>query len=341
LTSKKPIVLALVTLLVLSAVPAGVVISSSIPLQTAQAQPLGSEIASDVLDSVFGDDENGAEEEDEDDNDDGNGATTQQGDDNQNIDQTAEQENDQDETASQDVTQENSQDEENVQDNTLDTGDNTATVAQDNDATQTVAAATDAAAESEAESEDDGSGDNYYHGKKKKHHDGDYHHYSGSSDSDSDSTSSVADAEAIANSAAEATGIQDQNNTADVDQDSSIHDVDLSNNVAFGDDTNEQTAIPIIDQDQRADQRAANLDIEVVRIQTPTQPPTPPDDGELPPEDLVFCIVLELGMRTFCFDTEQECELGEEFFAGECEGFETPPPGALSCSIVEGRPDCL
>ena len=83
MTSKPIAVLALATLLALSAVPAGVVISS--PLQTAQAQPLGSEIASDVLDSVFGDDENGAEEaDDDDDGNDGNGATTQEGDDNQN-----------------------------------------------------------------------------------------------------------------------------------------------------------------------------------------------------------------------------------------------------------------
>jgi hypothetical protein len=54
-------------------------------------------------------------------------------------------------------------------------------------------------------------------------------------------------------------------------------------------DTNTQVAIPIIDQDQRAanlaEQRAANLDIEIVRIQPPTQTPgeaEPP--GEEPPE---------------------------------------------------------
>src|SRR5215210_27921 len=87
--------------------------------QVAQAQ-LGRDIARDVLDSVFGERDNG---DDGDDGDDGD-----QGDDNQNIDQTQEQENDQDQEADQDVTQTNDQSERNTQANELDTGDNTATV---------------------------------------------------------------------------------------------------------------------------------------------------------------------------------------------------------------------
>jgi hypothetical protein len=213
--------------------------------QVAQAQ-LGRDIARGVLDSVFGDDDEADDDE---------AAATEEvsGDDNQDIDQTQEQTNEQDQEAEQDVDQESDQSETNIQANELDTGDNTATVAQSNDAEQDVAAAaeaSDASASSSAEDDDDG------HDKhKKKHH---------SDGSDSDTTTSSA--EAIVSATAEATGIVDQDNRADVDQDSSIHDVDLSNNVAFGDDTNTQIAVPIIDQDQRAanlaEQRAANLDIE-------------------------------------------------------------------------------
>jgi hypothetical protein len=218
--------------------------------QVARAQ-LGEDIANSVLDSVFGERDNG---DDGDDGDDGD-----QGDDNQNIDQTNEQENDQDQEARNDVEQNNDQSETNVQANELDTGDNTATVAQSNDAEQDVRAAaeaSDADADSDASDEDHGD----HHGKDKKHHSSD--------GSDSDTTTSSA--EAIVEATAEATGIVDQDNRADVDQDSSIHDVDLSNNVAFGDDTNTQIAVPIIDQDQRAanlaEQRAANLDLEEVDV---------------------------------------------------------------------------
>jgi hypothetical protein len=241
--TSKPIVITMVTLLVL-AVPAGVLGIS----QTAQAQ-LGEDIANSVLDSVFGTNaDDGTEEEEEEE-----GIT---GDDNQDIDQTQEQTNEQDQTANQPITQESSQDETNEVANDLHTGDNTATVAQPNDATQEVTAASsaddnDASAKASAENDDDGD-----HHKKGKKYDG---HYSGSSDSTSDDTTSVANAEAIVDAAAEATGIVDQNNSADVDQDSSVHDVDLSNNVAFAEDTNTQIAVPIIDQDQKAANLAANL----------------------------------------------------------------------------------
>jgi hypothetical protein len=189
------------------------------------------------------------------DDDDGDTA----GEDLQEIDQQQDQEIDQDQDADQRVHQESSQDETNVQANELDTGDNTATVAQSNREDQDVDADADvkdssANAASEADAEDDD------HIKAKKSH-----------VSDSDTTSAESQADAIISATAEATGIQgDQSNRADVDQDSSIHDVDLSNNVAFGDDTNTQIAVPIIDQDQRAanlaEQRAANLDVEDVDV---------------------------------------------------------------------------
>jgi hypothetical protein len=221
-------------------------------IQVAQAQGVdGGELAQSVLDSVFGggDDDDAAAADTDDDGGDDSSTT---GDDNQRIDQTADQENDQeqDQDAEQEVEQNNDQSETNIQANELDTGANTATVAQSNDADQDVAAAaeaSDADAESEAKDIDDGG-----HHKDSKHG---HHDHDGS---DSDTTTSSA--EAIVRATAEATGIVDQDNDATVRQDSSIHDVDLSNNVQFGDDTNEQVAIPIIDQDQ--DQRAANLAIQ-------------------------------------------------------------------------------
>src|SRR5215211_6140918 len=218
--------------------------------QVAQAQ-LGRDIARDVLESVFG--------HDNDEGDDEEAAATedQSGDDNQDIDQTQEQENDQDQEADQDVTQTNDQSERNTQANELDTGDNTATVAQSNDADQDVAAAAEAS-DADASAKASAENDDHHHKGKKDH------------SSHSDSASASADADAIVRATAEATGIIDQDNDADVRQDSSIHDVDLSNNVAFGDDTNTQIAVPIIDQDQRAanlaEQRAANLDIEDIDV---------------------------------------------------------------------------
>ena len=227
--------------------------------QVARAQ-LGEEIANSVLDRVFGDDDDEAADEEE---EEAAATEDQSGDDNQDIDQTQEQSNEQDQEAEQEVDQESSQDETNVQANELSTGANTATVAQSNDQDQDVDADADvkdstanAASEAEAEDED--------HIKAKKSH-----------VSDSDTTSAESQADAIISATAEATGIQgDQSNTATVRQDSRIHDVDLSNNVAFGDDTNTQIAVPIIDQDQRAanlginaaEQRAANLDVEVNEV---------------------------------------------------------------------------
>jgi hypothetical protein len=227
----KQVVFAVVAVAALS----GLVIAPATQNVRAATDPFG------IVDETLGDlgiRDNGGDDDDDDE-------TDIEGDDNQAIDQAIDQENDQEQEADQDVTQTSSQDETNIQANELDTGDNTATVAQSNDAEQDVAAAAsaddnDVSAKASAEDDD--------HHKHKKHH-----------SSDSDSASAEADADAIIKSTAEATGIVDQSNTADVDQDSSIHDVDLSNNVAFGDDTNTQVAVPIIDQDQRAANLAANL----------------------------------------------------------------------------------
>jgi hypothetical protein len=246
--------------------------------QFAQAQSLGEDIASDVLDSVFG----GGDEAET--------AATDggvSGDDNQNIEQTQEQEQE----AEQEVDQESDQSETNVQANDLETGDNTATVTQSNDADQTVAAEATAAAESLTEG---GCCDDDHHDKHKKHH---------SSDSGSDSGGTSSETEAEANAAAE--GTQDNDNIATVDQDSRIHDVDLSNNVAFGDDENTQVAIPIIDQDQRADQRAANLDLDIDYGFRSVEVDEDEDGLDIDP-DVLACLQLPPGQVRQCIEDLEE-----------------------------------
>jgi hypothetical protein len=196
----------------------------------ANAQVDAGAIAQGALDAVFGGDD--AAEGD------GGDGVDQSGDDNQNLEQT----NEQNQEAEQEVEQEVSQDEENEQSNELNTGDNTATVTQANAAEQAVEAA--AAAESgdaEAEAEDES--------KHKKDH-----HYS---------SSTTADAESIATATAEATGIIDQDNAAAIEQDSSANDNVLANVNEFGDDEATQVAVPIIDQDQTAENRAVNLDLDL------------------------------------------------------------------------------
>ena len=226
---------------------------TAVPAAHAQVDTQG--LVDSALDAVFGGDD-AAEDAGGDGGDGG-----QSGDDNQNIDQT----NEQNQEAEQEVDQENDQSEENTQSNTLETGANTATVTQANAADQAVEAAAAAEAgdsEAEAEDEDDG--------KDKKHH------YSSSSDSDS----TTADANSIATATAEATGIIDQDNVNAIEQDSSANDNILANVNEFGDDENTQVAVPIIDQDQTAENRAVNLDLDeeygnVVQ---------PDDDEEVCPE---------------------------------------------------------
>jgi hypothetical protein len=168
----------------------------------------------------------------------------------QSNEQSNEQESEQEQEANPEATNNVDQSETNDQDISFETGDNTATVTQSNDAEQDVAAAADASgggASAAAKAIDDDDG----HDKKhKKHHSGSH---------DSDSVSASADADEIVTATATATGIQTQTNSAPVNQDSSIHDVTARNTATFGDDV----AVPIIsqdiDQDQTSDQAAANL----------------------------------------------------------------------------------
>lgn len=83
-----------------------------------------------------------------------------------------------------------------------------------------------------------------------------------------------------------------------------------------------------------------------VPINVEEGPSTPPPDNRLQTEEVVSCFEPELPRGFFCFDTLEECEIAEEQVGSaeevlgsatsECERFETPPPGALSCSVLEG-----
>ena len=83
-----------------------------------------------------------------------------------------------------------------------------------------------------------------------------------------------------------------------------------------------------------------------VPINVEEGPSTPPPDNRLQTEEVVSCFEPELPRGFFCFDTLEECEIAEEqagsaeevlgSVTSVCERFETPPPGALSCSVLEG-----
>jgi hypothetical protein len=83
-----------------------------------------------------------------------------------------------------------------------------------------------------------------------------------------------------------------------------------------------------------------------VPINVEEGPSTPPPDNRLQTEEVVSCFEPELPRGFFCFDTLEECEIAEEQVGSAeevlgsvtsvCERFETPPPGALSCSVLEG-----
>ena len=205
---------------------------STVPAAQATTVDAGS-IVQGALDSVFGDDAAA-------DGDGGDGGAS--GDDSQNLEQAI----DQNQENEQEVDQENDQSETNEQSNTLTTGDNTATNTQANAADQAVEAAS-AAESGDAEVESEASDEDHYKGKKDHH---------------SDTETTIADAESIATSTATATGIIDQDNVNEVDQDSSANDNILANVNEFGDDENTQVAVPISDQDQTAENRAINLDLE-------------------------------------------------------------------------------
>ena len=76
----------------------------------------------------------------------------------------------------------------------------------------------------------------------------------------------------------------------------------------FEDDTNIQVAVPISDQDQTAENRAANLDLEIVRIQQP--PPTTPPPGNAPPAQTCEPYGPEFTLENgVCIDTEEPAQI--------------------------------
>lgn len=106
-------------------------------------------------------------------------------------------------------------------------------------------------------------------------------------------------------------------------------------------------------EDQTGDQEDVAIfgdntaDLDYTNVDLPMAIPTPTPDDRLPPEgDVVFCFEPDLPREFFCFDTLEECDIAEELVGSAeevlgsitsgCEGFETPPPGALACSVPEG-----
>lgn len=98
----------------------------------------------------------------------------------------------------------------------------------------------------------------------------------------------------------------------------------------------------VIFGDNTADLDETNVDVPLNAEEGPS---TPPPDGRLSTEEAVFCFEPDLPRGFFCFDTLDECEIAEERVGSAeellgsvisgCERFETPPPGALSCSVLD------
>src|SRR5215216_1631743 len=94
---------------------------------------------------------------------------------------------------------------------------------------------------------------------------------SGDNDADVDQDNEGSESEADAESADEGTSgaesgdakTGDQSNTATVDQDSSIEDIAVSNDVEFGDDVGVQVADNDVDQDQTATNTASNVQVAI------------------------------------------------------------------------------
>lgn len=103
-------------------------------------------------------------------------------------------------------------------------------------------------------------------------------------------------------------------------------------------------------EDQTGDQEDVAIfgdntaDFDYTNVDLPMAITTPTPDDRLPPEgDVVFCLEL-VGETISCFDTLEQCELGEGFLAdviSECERFETILPDAFLCVAEEGGISCI
>ena len=131
---------------------------------------------------------------------------------------------------------------------------------------------------------------------------------------------------------------------------------DNANGAEANRDSTDTTTVSSNQEDQTVDHdtvtfgdNTANIDDTNIDVPINVEeegPSTPPPDNRQQTEEVVFCFEPELPMGFFCFDTLEECEIAEEHvgsaeevlgtITSECERFETPPPRALSCSVLEG-----
>lgn len=116
----------------------------------------------------------------------------------------------------------------------------------------------------------------------------------------------------------------------------------LESGSTSGDNANTQVSVPLIDQDQTDANLGVSeaLDVTVERTLSPQE--------EEPPEFVAFCLVFTGpggDPITGCFDTSDECEIAQDILVdlfpdtliSECDGFETLPPNAADCNIVEDQ----
>jgi hypothetical protein len=117
----------------------------------------------------------------------------------------------------------------------------------------------------------------------------------------------------------------------------------LDSGSTAGDNTNTQLSVPLIDQNQTDANLGLSeaLDVTVERTLSP-------QEEEEPPEFVAFCLVFTGpggDPITGCFDTSDECEIAQDILVdlfpdiliSECDGFETLPPNAADCNIVEDQ----
>jgi hypothetical protein len=119
---------------------------------------------------------------------------------------------------------------------------------------------------------------------------------------------------------------------AEIDQDSTDTTTTVSSNQE--DQTVDHDTVKFGDNSADLDDTNVNVPMNVEE-----GPSTPPPDDRLQPEEVAFCFEPNLPRGFFCFDSLEKCEIAEELLGSinsGCERFETPPPGALSCSALEG-----
>jgi hypothetical protein len=129
---------------------------------------------------------------------------------------------------------------------------------------------------------------------------------------------------------------EEDDDDADIDE---IVDQD-STDTATVKPNQDETTIDQTDSNEFGDNTAVSIDIdEEEQQQQQLTLRSPPDDGLLSSEDVVFCFEGGFILGILCSDSLEDCEFAQERFENiisECEGFETPPPNAAFCSISEG-----